>query len=274
MSDLENMAGGYINTAEEKELYESLFADTGSRENISVKDWTSGWPAIVGGINGIPTSRQFNTLQHITDLKCFILYQAVVALQQAGATGIRIGPPQELEKNMILLETIKGTDKIVRVRRKDSEGNEEVYDLAAVFKMAGKRENIQSGDTLAVLFGKIMRFFEDMKATCFSEADDPFVQMTELTYKPPSLRTKGTLYGLITDKRGLIIEYFDRYVQGTEEPTVERTLYGIETQERTSAQEDTSPYAGILNNIVHIEDGQEVERRPFMIYAINKQTRR
>ncbi len=273
MADLGNTTLYYINTADSQTLFENLFADTGSRENISIDDWTAGWPAIVGGINGIPTSRQFNTLQHINDLKNKILYQAVADLQRAGATGIKIGPPQELEKNMILFETIKGTNKIVRVRRKDNEGNEQAFDLAAVFEMARERKNIQSGDTLATLFGKIMRFFEDMKANCFSDADDPFVQMTELTYKPPALRTKGTLYGLITDKRGLIIEYFDRYVAGAEEPAVERTLYGIETQERTTAEEDANPYAGILNNIVHIEDGQEAERKPFMIYAVNKQTR-
>ena len=90
MADLENLTGTYINTANEKELYESLFADTGSRENISINDWKAGWPAIVGGINGIPTSRQFNTLQYINDLKNRMLYQTVVALQQAGATGIKL----------------------------------------------------------------------------------------------------------------------------------------------------------------------------------------
>lgn len=273
MADLENLAGAYINTAEEQELYESLFADTGSRENISINDWKAGWPAIVGGINGIPTSRQFNTLQYINDLKNRMLYQTVVALQQAGATGIKIGPPQELANNMILFETLKNSNRIVRVRRKDRDGNEYEYDLAAVFEMAEKREGIQSGETLSTLFGKIMRFLADLKPNCFSDADDPFVQMTELNYKPPSDRTKGSLYGLITDKRGLIIEYFDRYVAGSEDPPVERTLYGIETQEKTLAEKDPSPHVGILSNIVHVEEGQEVERKPFMIYSVNKQTR-
>lgn len=70
-----------INNAEDKELYESLFADAGSREIISLEDWKDGWPAIVGGINGIPTSRQFNTLQYITDYKILILYQTVLNLK-------------------------------------------------------------------------------------------------------------------------------------------------------------------------------------------------
>lgn len=74
MADIKNDPGPSINEAQGEELYGSLFADTGSREVVSIKDWTSGWPAIVGGINGIPTSRQFNTLQYITDIKCKLLY--------------------------------------------------------------------------------------------------------------------------------------------------------------------------------------------------------
>lgn len=71
-----------INDAEDKELYESLFADTGSRETISLDEWKGGWPSIVGGINGIPTSRQFNTLQYITDWKILLLYRYVLDLKE------------------------------------------------------------------------------------------------------------------------------------------------------------------------------------------------
>ncbi len=71
-----------INDAGDKELYESLFADTGSREVISLDEWKGGWPSIVGGINGIPTSRQFNTLQYITDWKILLLYRAVSGLKE------------------------------------------------------------------------------------------------------------------------------------------------------------------------------------------------
>lgn len=273
MEDLGSTPDDYINTAEESKLYESLFADSGNRERISISDWKAGWSAIVGGINGIPTSRQFNTLQYITDLKCFMLYRSVVALQQAGATGIRIGPPQELEKNMILFETIKGTNRIVRVRWKDNEGNEEAYDLASVFKLAEKRENIQSGDTLAILFGKIARYLTDLKPNCFSEADDPFNLMTEATYIPPSERTKGCGYGLVTDKRGLKIIFFDRYITGSEDPTVNRTLYGIEKTERTELEADNHPYRAVFSNVVYLQEGQEVEREEGKIYATIKSTR-
>lgn len=266
LPDLENMTGDYINTAKDQELFESLFAETGSRESISIRDWTSGWPAIVGGINGIPTSRQFNTLQYITDLKCFMLFNAVIALQKAGATGIRIGPPQKLEKNMILFETIKGTNKIVKIRRKDNEGNEQEYELAAVFEMAAKRENIQPGDTLSILFGKIMRYFDDLKANCFSDADDPFVQMTLANYKPPEERTKGTLYGLITDKRSIVVNFYDRYISGREDPAIERTLYGVEKTERTVLEPDNTSYVGILSNIVYVESEEKVTREKGKLY--------
>lgn len=273
MADMENLAGDNINTAEEEELFESLFAKTGSRENISIRNWEAGWPAIVGGINGIPTSRQFNTLQYMTDLKCFLLYQSVVALQQAGATGIKIGPPQELANNMILFETLKDSNRIVSVRRKDRDGNETEYDLAAVFKMAEKRENIQSGDSLSILFGKIMRYLTDLKANCFSDADDPFTLMSESTYKPPSERTKGCTYGLITAKRGLKIIFFDRYITGLENPTVEKTLYGVEALERTKLEAAGSPYKAICSNVVFLQEGQEIEREHEKIYAVIKETR-
>lgn len=71
-----------INNAEDKELFESLFADAGSREIISIDDWKDGWPAIVGGINGIPTSRQFNTLQYITDYKILMLFHTILELKE------------------------------------------------------------------------------------------------------------------------------------------------------------------------------------------------
>lgn len=270
---MESTGGFMINSAKEQELFESLFADTGSREQIRVGDWVSGWSAIVGGINGIPTSRQFNTLQYITDLKCLLLYQAVITLKQAGTKGILIGPPQKLGANMVLFETIKGSNRIVKIRQTDAEGNEFVYDLAAVFQMAQKRENIQSGDTLPILFGKIMRYLKDLKPNCFTDADDPFVLMRETTYKPPSERTKGCAYGLITSQRGLMIVAFDRYLTGLEEPTQERTLYGVASTEHTNLEIDHRPYKAIFNNVEYLQEGQEIERQPGMVYAVIKETR-
>lgn len=273
VTDISPDIGGSINNAALDELFESLFAVTGSRDTISIRDWKDGWSAIVGGINGIPTSRQFNTLQYITDYKCMLLFRDIVALQMAGSVGVKIGPIEELTgKNMILFETMKGTDRIIKVRRRDADNNEYEYDFASIFKIAETRKELQSGSTLAELFGQIARYLKDLKVNCFNDADDPFVLMTETTYIPPSRRTKGSAYGLITDKRGLVIITFDRYITGSEEPPREDTMYGIETEERAERETDPRPYKAIMSNIVYLEEGQEVERKPGMIYAVIKST--
>ncbi len=276
MADIRKEEGPAINTAEGKELYENLFASTGSREDISLADWKAGWAAIVGGINGIPTSRQFNTLQYISDLKSFLLYKAVTDLQKSGGTGIRIGPAEEiekLEKNMILFETIVDTNRIVKVHQKDAVGGIIEYELATLFKMAERRELIKSGETLSVIFGKVLRYLADIKENCFAGADDPFVLMTEATYKPPAKRTKGSLYGLITKIRGLIIIQFDRYVQGLEEPRVERTLYGVETKARGDVEASPYSYIGVIKCIVFVDDESTDVRMQEKLYAKIKETR-
>ena len=187
---------------------------------------------------------------------------------------VRVGPEELLDqKNILLFETLKDTNKVTRILERDSEDAIREYILAAVFKRAEKREVIKSGDSLSVLFGKIMRYFSDMKANCFNDADDPFTLMSESTYKPPSERTKGCTYGLITSKRGLKIIFFDRYITGLENPTVEKTLYGVETMERSNLDTDNSPYKAIFSNVVFLQEEQEIEREPEKIYAVIKETR-
>ena len=120
---------------------------------------------------------------------------------------------------------------------------------------------------------EIKRLFDKLKPFCFKDADGPLVLMTEATYKPQSERTKGCAYGLITRKRGLISVAFDRYVTGREDPAAEKTGYGIETTERTDLEIDTRPYVGVFSNVVYIEEGQEIERKLGMIYAVMKDAR-
>lgn len=188
---------------------------------------------------------------------------------------VRIGPEQLLDrKDTILFETVEGENKVTRIRERDSEDNLHKYELAALFEMAEKRELIKSGDTLSVLFGKVMRYLADMKENCFAGADDPFVLMTEATYKPPAKRTKGCLYGLITKTRGLIVIQFDRYVHGLEEPRVERTLYGVETKAKSDAEASPNSYAGVMGCIVFVDsDGDGGVRDPEKLYARVKKTR-
>lgn len=54
--------------------FDLLFANSVNREDISEDTYLKGWYSIVGGLNGIPTVRQFNALQHIGDLKDKYLY--------------------------------------------------------------------------------------------------------------------------------------------------------------------------------------------------------
>lgn len=120
----------YINSAEGKVLYESLFADTGSREEITIDDWIAGWPAIVGGVNGIPTSRQFNTLQYITDKKFLYLYGWIQDLWDALKKYTEI--VEDVDKN-IMTEKNKGGFIYV--------GGDDMG------------EDIDAGDTLLILTG-------------------------------------------------------------------------------------------------------------------------
>lgn len=182
---------------------------------------------------------------------------------------VRVGPEKLLDrKDTILFETLKGTNKVTRIRERNSEDEQLEYELAAVFKMAKERENLQTEETLSVLFGKIQKYFNDMKVNCFAEADDPFTLMTEATYIPPKLRTPGCLYGLETLVQGVIILFFDRYITGMENPAVENTLYGVEADVPSGSEADENIYKGIFSNMVYLEKDQQVERQVGMLYCI------
>jgi len=147
-----------------------------------------------------------------------------------------------------------------------------VSDAAEVLLQAGSGAAVLAEDLEKLkkeLEEKLKQQIDDLQHKIDS-AEDPFVQMTEETYIPPDKRAEGSLYGLITDKRGLIIEHFDRYVSGIEDTTVERTIYGIEKQEKTSMEFDAAPYAGIMGNIVYIKEGEDIEREEGNLYIVEK----
>ena len=54
-------------------LTSSLFSDEGQKSALTDEEWRKGWKTIVGGINGIPTYQQFNTLGYILDKKISLL---------------------------------------------------------------------------------------------------------------------------------------------------------------------------------------------------------
>ncbi len=145
-----------------------------------------------------------------------------------------------------------------------------VSDAAEVLLQAGSGACVLTED-----LDKIKKEMEDLLKQKLEElqnkidaAEDPFVQMTEQTYKPPELRTKGTLYGLITNKRGLISKFYSRYISGIEDPTVEKTLYGIEESQRTPLELDDAPYTGIFSNIVYVKEGESEDRQEGMLYIV------
>lgn len=51
--------------AENNEYSAAPFAQDGIRQEIPIQDWKGGWASIVGGLNGKPTSQQFNMVFYI-----------------------------------------------------------------------------------------------------------------------------------------------------------------------------------------------------------------
>lgn len=185
---------------------------------------------------------------------------------------VRVGPAALLDrKDTLLLETLPGTGRITKVRERDGADQAHVYDFAASFTEAASREELRSGDTLGELFGLIKKYFSDLKPGVYKEADDPFTLMTVSTYRPVPDRTKGSLYGLVTKERGIIVVVANRYVVGTESPLVKKTLYlGENKKNRTPGSRDDAIYKMILHNLVHTEPGQTVNREPLKLYAETK----
>ncbi len=185
---------------------------------------------------------------------------------------VRIGPEGLLDrKDTILFETMEGTDLVTRIQERDHEDVLQIFEFASIFKTAEQRERLQSREAVSILFGKIERWFEDMRTGCFKEADDPFTLMTESTYKIPAKRLRGNLYGLITKVRGLIVFEIDRYVQGLENPRVERTMYGVTTSARADVEPSPNPYAGVLNCIIFLDGSSTgAAREPEKLYGTIK----
>lgn len=207
-------------------------------------------------------------------VKDFEEYKKAIQKQFEDLPILKIGPESKLQrKDTVLLETIEGTNKVFRIQEMDSAGEKKKYDLAAVFEEAKIRENIKSEETLSEILGKTQKFFADLKLNSFVEADDPFVLMTEATYKPPEERTKGSLYGFITKTRGLIVDTFNRYVNENEDPKQEKTLYGTTKNERTNLQKGDSPHKGILYNLEYREEGDDSPREKNKIYGVIKTTK-
>lgn len=54
--------------------FNTAFAESGQKSEISEESWKLGWVEIVGGINGVPTAQQFNQFGYVFDKKANIAY--------------------------------------------------------------------------------------------------------------------------------------------------------------------------------------------------------
>lgn len=226
-----------------QEDYTKSFAEEGARASLTALLWGLGWKDIVGGVNGVPTVQQFNEVCGRIDRKANELYSSKLDLDGDAGT-LRVG--EQLLVNYIA-----------------DVGAKEV-----IFEMAQVRENIKSGETLDKMLGKIQRIFADLKPNVYRGTDDPFVPMTLITYVPVGQRTKGSLYGMETTERGLVITTANRYVTGSEDPAVERTLYMREGTDRTPGEYADVPHKMILHNLVPVAGG--MTREPLKMYIEEK----
>lgn len=53
------------NTEALNDFVRNIFASNGVRASLSIEEWLGGWASIVGGVNGVPTSQQFNETFYI-----------------------------------------------------------------------------------------------------------------------------------------------------------------------------------------------------------------
>ena len=195
-------------------------------------------------------------------------YLVFYANNGAYAEWIEKGTSQIIEKVIRTIVTFSDSDRInITIKNSDS-GSQTIQTNYITIEEFAKNNDVDVGTTVILKNGDIYIFNGEKYVPVNGSR---FIQMTESTYVPVAERGNGNLYGFVTDKRGLIVETFDRYVPGTEDPMVEHTLYGIESTERTALEEDTNPYAGIFSNIVYIEARENIERQPGMIYAMNKE---
>ena len=166
----------------------------------------------------------------------------------------------------------KDTNRVVGISERNSSNERKDYQLASVFTTPETRSALASGDTIDDLMGKINRYLLDLKPVAYKDGDDPFVLMTETTYKPPSARQKGSLYGMVTKLRNLIILFCSRYVQGLEDPRQAMTIYGVETSLQTENTKSDSPAKAILDNFVQLPETGQIQREQYMLYGrITKQ---
>ena len=75
------------------------FSMSGVKQDISLEDWKGGWASIVGGLNGKPTSEQFNMVTYILSA---LLNQAISDLSTVKRTANSAMPKSDFTAKQIV----------------------------------------------------------------------------------------------------------------------------------------------------------------------------
>ena len=75
------------------------FSMSGVKQDISLEDWKGGWASIVGGLNGKPTSQQFNMVTYILSA---LLNQAISDLSTVKRTANSAMPKSDFTAKQIV----------------------------------------------------------------------------------------------------------------------------------------------------------------------------
>lgn len=77
----------------------AAFSVSGVKQDISLEDWKGGWASIVGGLNGKPTSQQFNMVTYILSA---LLNQAISDLSTVKGTANSALPKSDFTAKQIV----------------------------------------------------------------------------------------------------------------------------------------------------------------------------
>lgn len=77
----------------------AAFSMSGVKQDISLEDWKGGWASIVGGLNGKPTSQQFNMVTYILSA---LLNQAISDLSTVKRTANSAMPKSDFTAKQIV----------------------------------------------------------------------------------------------------------------------------------------------------------------------------
>lgn len=118
---------------------------------------------------------------------------------EAAGCGEKAGNAPTLIRNTDGYIDVSGSGTFLVVIDINEDKVRKIIDLSEVknpvFVQAGKRENISSGESLPILFGKIKKWFADLKAVAFSGSYSDLSNKPEALKNPQALTFTGGVTG-------------------------------------------------------------------------------